>query len=115
MRDVTRNDLDAATHWFEMDGRTCRGGCELRRSPRGFPLRFGLSRALRRRALELVLNRLDDRIRVATGRHGDVELVPEPAARRREIEVVSLDCKAVRERHATTRRMAGAAPFARLE
>src|SRR5215475_3333391 len=115
MRDVTRNDLDAAAHRLEMDRWTCRRRRELWRSARGLPLRFGLTRALRGGALDLVANRFDDRIRVATGGHGDVKLVPQPSARCREVEVVSLDRKAVRERDATACRVPGSAPFPRLE
>src|SRR5215831_17273764 len=105
MRDITRNDLDAAAHRLEMDRRTCRGRRELRRSARGLPLRFGLASTLPGGALELALNRFDDRIRVATRGNGDVELVPQPAARCREVEVMALDREAVRERDATTGRM----------
>src|SRR5262249_22009744 len=45
----------------------------------------------------------------------DVQLIPQPATRRREVEVVALDRETVRERDASSRRVAGFAPGTRLE
>ena len=70
---------------------------EMRRSPRSLPLGLGLARAVGRRFLDFLLNRVDDRIRIVSRRHLDPHFVPEPLPRRREVEVVPLDGEAVGE------------------
>src|SRR5215471_12977454 len=95
-----------------------RTGCdrrELRRSPRRLPLCFRLASTVGGRLVQLLSDRFDDRAWVVARRHDDVKLVPEPAARRREVEVVAFDRETVRERDAASRRMARFAPRAGLE
>src|ERR1700736_4211852 len=79
------------------------------------PLLFGKMRVCFGFLGHNFLNLLHDRLGILIGGEGDLQLIPEPLARRLKIEVVDFDGVAIDERYAAACGMTGFVPVASFE
>src|SRR5437762_10253129 len=101
----------AGTYQWAETASTARGrgraAPSARRAP---PFLLRLGSAWRRRRCHFLLDRVRDRVRVAVVRHHHRELIPQPLAGGREVEVVTCGGEAVGEGHAPAGGAAGVGP-----
>src|SRR5690349_13456967 len=79
------------------------------------PLRLSCSRVSGRLLFHQLLNAVDHRVGILARRDQQLQLIPHPLPRSREVEEVSFNREAIYKRDATPCRMAGVRPVAGLE
>src|SRR5689334_25206467 len=79
------------------------------------PLRLSRSRVSGRLLFHQLLNAVDHRVGILARRDQQLQLIPHPLSRSREVEEVSFNREAIYKRHSTTRGMTGVRPIAGLE
>src|ERR1700676_3783546 len=114
-RDVTHQDFEARVGRANAD----RGPCRKRPSPveisQTRPLLFGKMRVCFGFLSHNFLNLFHDRVGILIGGKRDLQLIPEPLARRRKIEVMAFNRVAIDESYAAAGGMAGFVPVASFE
>src|SRR5260370_13841612 len=104
--------LDGAAGRLEIDRGRRGKGAHVPRTRRAFPFLLGLLSALSGSLRNFFLYRINDGIGILSRGKHELQFIPEPLAGSGKIEVVTFDCKTIRKRDATPRRMPGIGPVA---
>src|SRR6202451_888186 len=115
IRNVAHRNLGPTDRRPHVDRRLRRQTAHICGLGLALPLALRLLPAFGRCLNDLFLHRIDNRIRIVSGRQHHRQFVPKPLPRRRKIEVVPFDRVAVRERHAAPSWMPRVRPVSRLE